>query len=61
MSDKKPKKIRRRRTPGRVAGTTQSAFASNSMSSILKQQTDDQAGKKAKKKTGEAEKNEEDE
>jgi len=46
--DKKPRKIRRRRATGRVAGTTQSAFASNSMSNILKQQADAQARKKEK-------------
>lgn len=49
MSDKKPgKKIRRRRTTGRVAGTTQSVFATNSMSSILKQQAEAQARKNAR-------------
>lgn len=49
MSEKesKPRKIRRRRTTGRVGGTTQSAFASNSMSSILEQQAKAQAKKKA--------------
>jgi hypothetical protein len=49
MSDKddKPRKIRRRRTTGRVGGTTQSAFATNSMSSILEQQAKAQARKKA--------------
>ena len=46
--DSKPRKIRRRRATGRVSGTTQSAFATNSMSSILQKQAEDQARKKAK-------------
>ena len=45
--DKKPPKIRRRRTTGRVSGTTQSDFAANSMSSILEQQAENQARKQA--------------
>jgi len=45
--ERKPKKIRRRRTTGRVSGTTQSSFATNSMSSILEQQAKEQARKKA--------------
>ncbi len=48
MSDEKPKKIRRRRTTGRVGGTSQSAFATNSMTSVLKQQAKDQARRKGK-------------
>ena len=50
MSDKqeKPRKIRRRKTTGRVGGTSQSAFASQSMSTILQQQSEEQARKKAK-------------
>ena len=50
MIEKKEKdrKIRRRRTTGRVSGTSQSAFATNSMSNILKQQSDAQARKKEK-------------
>lgn len=50
VSEGKPKakKIRRRRTTGRVGGTTQSAFASQSMSSVLQQQAKDQASKKEK-------------
>ena len=49
VSERKPKakKIRRRRTTGRVSGTTQSAFASQSMSDVLQQQADTQARKKA--------------
>ena len=53
MSDEEPdqkpkaKKIRRRRTTGRVGGTTQSAFASQSMADVLKQQAEAQARKKA--------------
>lgn len=52
MNDKKekPRKIRRRRTTGRVSGTSQSAFATNSMSSILKQQAEEQARKKEEPK-----------
>ena len=41
----KAKKIRRRRTTGRVAGTTQSAFASQSMSDVLQQKAAEQAQK----------------
>ena len=51
VSERKPKakKIRRRRTTGRVGGTTQSAFASQSMSDLLqKQQADAPARKKGK-------------
>jgi hypothetical protein len=36
--DDKPKKIRRRRTSATVGGTTQSGFASRSMSEQLKRQ-----------------------
>ena len=39
----KAKKIRRRRTTGRVAGTTQSAFASQSMSDVLQQKAAEQS------------------
>ena len=48
--DKKPKprKIRRRRTTGRVGGTTQSDFASSSMSNILERQAKKQEKEQAK-------------
>lgn len=46
--DGKPKKLRRRRATGRVSGTSQSAFATNSMSSILQQQAEKEARKNAK-------------
>jgi hypothetical protein len=46
--ERKPKKIRRRRTTGKVSGTTQSGFAANSMSGILEQQAKEQARQKAK-------------
>ena len=51
MSDKedKPRRIRRRRTTGRVSGTSQSPFATHSMTSILQQQANEQAAKKRKK------------
>ena len=51
VSDEKPKetqkakKIRRRRTTGRVAGTTQSGFASQSMSNVLQQKAAEQVKK----------------
>lgn len=48
MSNDKPKKIRRRRTTGRVGGTTQSTFASNSMTSILQRKAKEQADRKGK-------------
>ena len=56
MSDKKgkPRKIRRRRTTGRVSGTSQSAFASQSMSKVLQQQAEDQAKKPKKEKASDA-------
>ena len=48
MSDEegKPRRVRRRRATGRVGGTSQSAFATNSMTSILQKQSDVQAEKK---------------
>ena len=45
----KPRRIRRRRTTGRVSGTSQSAFATNSMTSIVQQQANEQAAKKKEK------------
>ena len=50
MSDReqKPRKVRRRRTTGRVSGTTQSGFASNSMTGILQQEQSRQADKTEK-------------
>lgn len=47
MADRKqkPRKIRRRKTTGRVSGTTQGDFASNSMTSILEQEQARQSDK----------------
>jgi len=50
-----PGKIRRRRTSVRIGGTTQSGFASRSMSEVLKGQEErapDDAGPDAGGKTG---------
>lgn len=62
-SDQKPKakKIRRRRTTGRVGGTTQSAFASQSMADVLEQQAEAQARKKAAAEAEKADENSEQE
>lgn len=43
--EQKPRKVRRRRTTGRVSGTTQSGFATNSMTSILDQAQSRQSDK----------------
>lgn len=46
--EQKPRKVRRRRTTGRVSGTTQSGFASNSMTGILQQEQSRQVDKPQK-------------